>query len=115
MTTDTTALVPTRRCAGCATEMPLSLLACPGCGNLVHAETMKALAVEADGAEVRGDATGALAAWRKVLALLPAESKQHASVLDIPKAQPTVAAAGQGRLVTTGDQSRSQAGAGARD
>jgi Zn-dependent protease len=53
------------------------MLACPGCGRLVHAEALTALAQAAREAADGGDISTALANWREALALLPAGSKQH--------------------------------------
>jgi Zn-dependent protease len=53
------------------------MLACPGCGRLVHADALTALARGAREATARGDISVALASWREALALLPASSKQH--------------------------------------
>jgi len=64
-------------CAGCGSELPPSLLACPGCGALVHAEALRSLAADAERAEQRRDMASALAAWRGVLDLLPAGAGPH--------------------------------------
>ena len=69
-----------RACASCGSELPLSLLACPGCGGLVHAEALRGLAAEAARAEQQNDMPGALMAWRRALELLPASSGQHRRV-----------------------------------
>ena len=69
-----------RICAGCGGELAPSFLACPRCGRLVHAETLKGLASEGESAEHAADHSRALAAWRQVLALLPAGSGQHTRV-----------------------------------
>jgi Zn-dependent protease len=60
--------------------MPPSFVACPGCGRLVHAEQLKTLAAQAQGEELAGDLTAALAAWRRALELLPPGSVQHRSI-----------------------------------
>lgn len=65
------------RCEGCATELSWSLLACPGCGRLVHAERLRQLAAEAESASTPTDA---LIAWRSALELLPCETRQHALI-----------------------------------
>jgi Zn-dependent protease len=69
--------VETIRCSQCGTEMSPTLLCCPGCGRLVHAEELKALASEAEQAEQKQDFPGALAAWRRALELLPAGARQQ--------------------------------------
>ncbi len=70
-----------RACASCGSELPLSLLACPGCGGLVHADALRGLAADAERAERQRDLPGELTAWRGVLELLPAGSGQHQRVL----------------------------------
>jgi Zn-dependent protease len=69
--------VETIRCGQCATEMSPALLCCPGCGRLVHADELKALANQAEQAERKQDFSGALAAWRQALELLPAGTRQQ--------------------------------------
>lgn len=64
------------RCPDCGTELPPSLLACPACHRLLHADTLRQLAAHAEAAEARGDATAALGHWRRALELLPAGSRQ---------------------------------------
>jgi Zn-dependent protease len=56
------------------------LLSCPGCRRLVHADELKSLAAEAEGAEARGDLGAALACWRRADELLPPDSRQHEAV-----------------------------------
>jgi len=67
------------RCGGCTSEVATGLLACPGCGALVHAAELKSLAAEAGVAATPLDA---LTRWRRALELLPANTKQHAAVLE---------------------------------
>lgn len=69
------------RCARCGTELAASLLRCPGCQTLVHAESLQQLAAEAEQAEREGRATAARDAWQKALALIPADAPQYAGVL----------------------------------
>ncbi|HEY2589554.1 MAG TPA: site-2 protease family protein [Tepidisphaeraceae bacterium] len=64
-------------CPRCAAELAPALLACPGCGSLVHADRLQGLADGARAAADRGDVPAALSAWREVLDLLPAGSRQH--------------------------------------
>ncbi len=80
MSTGSPEVVAARVCAGCSAEIPTSLLACPGCGQLVHAAALKTFAAEAESAENQGDLARALAAWRKVLELLPQNAGQHKRV-----------------------------------
>jgi Zn-dependent protease len=72
---------PSPRCGDCGAEIAPDLLACPGCGRLLHAETLKKLAAQAEVAEKAGDLSSALGAWRDVLDLLPPDSRQHAVIL----------------------------------
>ena len=81
MTADGLSIAP-RPCATCGAQIAEALLSCPSCGQLVHAAELKQLAGEAAGAETAGDARGALEKWRRMLELLPAQSTQHARVLD---------------------------------
>jgi Zn-dependent protease len=69
--------MPTLRCQTCGGEIAESLLACPACGTLVHAATLKQLAEVAAEARAAGDTTGALAAWRQALELLPGGTRQR--------------------------------------
>ena len=74
------AVMTARTCARCGTHLPASLLACPACRALVHGDTLRQLASEAQAAESRGDVTGALSAWRGALDLLPADAEQWAAI-----------------------------------
>jgi Zn-dependent protease/uncharacterized Zn finger protein (UPF0148 family) len=67
-------------CTRCGTELRSGALACPACGSLVHAETLKQLAAAADAAARAGDLASARDAWSRVLELLPPQSDQHAAV-----------------------------------
>ena len=67
-------------CPGCGGDVAPSLLSCPACHWLVHAETLKRLAQDAERAAAADDATGALRAWREALDLLPPGSRQHQTV-----------------------------------
>jgi Zn-dependent protease len=60
--------------------MPPTLLACPGCGRLVYADSLKSAVAEASAAEAAGDLTAALTGWRQALGLLPPETVQHQRV-----------------------------------
>ena len=68
------------RCPQCGTEIAPALLACPVCRRLVHADELERLAAEADRSSAAGDFTAALGAWRRALDLLPADSRQFATV-----------------------------------
>jgi Zn-dependent protease len=64
-------------CPECGTQIAPGLVACPACGRLLHAEDLKRLAADAERRTQAGDHAGALAAWRAVVDLLPAGSRQH--------------------------------------
>jgi len=74
--------VTTTHCTRCGTELPPDGLACPACASLVHADTLKQLAVDAEAATHAGDLANARKHWTAALRLLPASSKQHTTVLD---------------------------------
>jgi Zn-dependent protease len=66
----------------CGTEVSTSLLVCPSCRRLVHAEALKELASRAEAARAQGDSGAALALWRSSLGLLPPNSRQFAAVAE---------------------------------
>jgi Zn-dependent protease len=68
-------------CPECAADIGGAALACPRCHRLVHRDALKELAVVAEKASSAGDNSGALAAWRSALVLLPPRSRQHEQVL----------------------------------
>lgn len=72
-------MTPTH-CERCHTELPPFALACPACASLVHAATLKRLAADAGTAETAGDVAAARGLWTQSLALLPANSRQHAAI-----------------------------------
>ena len=74
------AAAPARGCEGCGAELAPALLACPSCRRLVHGGRLAALAKDAQAAVERGELAQGAAHWRSALALLPAESVQHAQV-----------------------------------
>ncbi len=63
-------------CPGCGTELAGSLLRCPACRRLVHADRLSALSIEAEQHEHAGDAAQAIVAWRAALDLLPPDAAQ---------------------------------------
>jgi Zn-dependent protease len=67
-------------CRECGGEIAPSLLSCPACHWLVHADALKRLAQEAERAAAASDPAGALRAWREALDLLPPGSRQHQTV-----------------------------------
>jgi Zn-dependent protease len=74
------ALIANARCLRCGTELAPSILSCPSCRKLVHADTLARLAAEADAATRAGNATAALTSWREALDLLPPESEQSRTI-----------------------------------
>lgn len=70
----------TSACGGCGTQLAPSLLACPACGALAHADQLNALAQRAESAERNGDLSAGAAAWRRALELMPPSAPQHAVV-----------------------------------
>jgi len=67
-------------CVHCRTELPPDVLACPACGALIHAATLKELAAAADVSAQGGDLVSARQHWTNALNLLPSHSQQHAAV-----------------------------------
>jgi Zn-dependent protease len=67
-------------CPDCGTELAPSFLTCPSCHRLVHAESLKRLAGEAERAAAAGDSAAARAFWRQALDLLPRGSRQATTV-----------------------------------
>ena len=67
-------------CSRCGTELAPTLLVCPSCDALVHAEQLKTLAASAEQAEAERNPPRALALWREALHLLPPNSKQHEAI-----------------------------------
>jgi Zn-dependent protease len=67
-------------CVQCGAEIAPGLLVCPSCHGLVYAEELKTLAAHAEAATMMGDATKALAHWRRALEILPPSSTQHSAV-----------------------------------
>jgi Zn-dependent protease len=67
-------------CPQCATELAPDVLACPACHALVHAQTLKRLAADADASARAGDLVAARTRWSDALALLPRHSQQHVAV-----------------------------------
>ena len=70
------------RCPRCGTELAPSILSCPSCRKLVHADTLARLAAEADAATRAGNPTAALTAWREALDLLPPSSEQSRTIAE---------------------------------
>ena len=73
------ALAPLQ-CVQCGSEVARSLLACPSCGRLVHAEELKQVAGEAEALTQSGDRTEALERWRHALGLLPSGTRQFEQI-----------------------------------
>jgi len=57
-----------------------SLLRCPACRRLVHADRLSALSIEAEQHEQAEDAAQALVAWRAALDLLPPDAAQTGTI-----------------------------------
>jgi len=74
-------LTPTH-CTRCGTGLAPDALACPACASLVHADTLKQLAADADIATRAGNLVSARNHWTTTLSLLPAHSQQHAVIRD---------------------------------
>jgi len=68
-------------CGSCGVSLAPSLLVCWSCHALVHADRLKVLVREAEGAERQGDAALALSRWREALVLVPDTVRQHTLVL----------------------------------
>ncbi len=81
-------------CPECAADVGPAALACPRCHRLVHGDALKDLARTAELATGAGDPSGALAAWRSALVLLPSRSRQHEQVLAKVQALSRAIAAG---------------------
>jgi Zn-dependent protease len=64
-------------CASCGLRFAASLLACSDCHALLHAETLKTLAREAEAAEKQGELAVALKRWQAALDLVPFAARQH--------------------------------------
>ena len=69
-------------CTRCGTELPPDALACPACASLIHADTLKQLAADADAAARAGDLVSARNHWAAAVRLLPAHSQQHTAIRD---------------------------------
>ena len=69
-------------CTRCGTQLAPTLLACPSCSALVHADELARLAAEARQAEEAKNIPLALEHWRRALDLLPPASKQYGVILD---------------------------------
>lgn len=67
-------------CRSCRTELAPDALACPACASLVHADTLKQHAADADAATRAGDLFSARDHWTTALRLLPSHAQQHAAI-----------------------------------
>ena len=65
-----------RVCQRCRTELAPSLLSCPACQTLVHADVLKELAATAEQLTTGGQLEEARSAWQHALDLLPPTSQQ---------------------------------------
>lgn len=66
----------TQRCRNCALELGPSMLACPHCNTLVHADQLDRLAAEAKDLEAKAQPRAARDKWLEAMALLPRDSQQ---------------------------------------
>jgi Zn-dependent protease len=73
-------MTPPSECPQCGTHWAAGILTCPGCGRLVHASTLAAIAAEAAAAEKSGDRPRAIGLWRAALSLLPAAAGQRQTI-----------------------------------
>ncbi len=71
---------PPAVCPKCGTHWATGILACPGCGRLVHSSSLSMIATEATGAEGAGDRARALLLWRWALTLLPLGAGQRQTI-----------------------------------
>lgn len=69
-------------CPSCGSEIAPTLLTCPTCQRLVHADRLKELAGMAESARSRGELAAALSHWRDTLSFLPPDSRQYATLAD---------------------------------
>jgi Zn-dependent protease len=99
-----------QRCGQCGSELAPALLCCPGCGWLVYAERLKALASEAEQAEQKQDLPGAFAAWRQALELLPPGTRQYqfiaARIDDLGQQSPAALSTSSAAPATPGGKAR---------
>jgi Zn-dependent protease len=77
-----TSLASYRACDECGAEVANGLLACPGCGRLVHADELRRLASAAEASETAGDIPEALASWRRAMELLPPGATQSVRIAE---------------------------------
>src|SRR5687768_3117925 len=68
------------RCAQCDTELAPTMLSCPVCHALVHANALKDLAALAETQVSQGKIEAARDSWQRALELLPPSTRQHALV-----------------------------------
>jgi Zn-dependent protease len=67
-------------CPECGTSFPVTVLSCPRCQRLVHAERLKQLSATAAAHAAADEREAELSTWRSALELLPTGSRQHAHV-----------------------------------
>lgn len=67
-------------CGECGTELASTLLRCPTCRRLVHADRLASLAADAERHEAAGQREEALVLWRQALELLPADAGQVSTI-----------------------------------
>jgi Zn-dependent protease len=69
-----------RACARCGTELGPSLLSCPACHSLVHADTLRPLAASATALEEEGKLLEARDSWTRARSLLPPGTQQYDAI-----------------------------------
>jgi Zn-dependent protease len=77
---DFTATASVLVCPLCGSEVAPTLLSCPSCHRLIHADRLKELAGSAEASERAEDLGTALGYWRQAITLLPPESRQHSVI-----------------------------------
>ena len=68
------------KCTTCATELAPSMLSCPACHALVHSNTLKDLAADAQKHADAKDVVAERDTWGRALELLPDDTQQHAAI-----------------------------------
>jgi Zn-dependent protease len=97
-------------CPRCAAQVAPGLLACPSCAWLTHGDELTRLAREAEAAESAGDASTALATWRRTLELLPQNTVQREKITERMRG---LSAAVDGRGGAQGGKRKGSAAGGA--
>lgn len=75
-------MTPILSCSNCGTDIAPSLLACPSCHQLVHAQKLRELAQQGEEALRNNDLRTAVSSWREALLLLPPATRQYQVLSD---------------------------------